>query len=91
MLKLSTTREKFPAESPILIISVIFELTSRPIRFNSVKHLCISLKTDSLEPVTVVITDYSSFTKSLFINSCGMTEDKCSVIVDSFFSRHFND
>ena len=46
MLKLLTTREKLPAARPTLIISVFDGLTSRLIRFNSVIHLCTSLRTD---------------------------------------------
>ena len=59
-LKLLSTREKFSAARPTLIISVFFGLASRPIRLSPVMHNCTSLTIDSGEPPIVVSSIYQT-------------------------------
>ena len=61
MLKLLTTQGKFPADRHILIISVFFRLSSRPIQFYLVIQLCTSLRTDSGEQPIISSSRYQTF------------------------------
>ena len=60
-LKLLSTREKFPAAKPTIIIYVFFGLTSRPIRLSSVMLLCTSLRTVSGESPIASSSRYQIF------------------------------